>query len=59
MTTRGYGGITIGLTPLCRVLKRGTKVRCMRIGPAHEGDHGNDYIGESGTTWPRRKDDRT
>lgn len=52
MTTRGAGGITIGLTPLCRALKPRTKVPCMRIDPNHNGDHTNPYR-DGGVTWPR------
>lgn len=59
MTTRGYGGITIGLKPLCRVLKPGgvRGVRCMRIDPDHEGGHANDYV-LGGVTWPRTAKDK-
>ncbi|MFC9607515.1 hypothetical protein ACFTTN_29185 [Streptomyces niveus] len=58
MTTWGYGGISIGLKPLCQVLKPDARgVRCMRIGADHEGDHGNDYVG-LGVTWPRTAKDK-
>ncbi|MET9558554.1 hypothetical protein [Streptomyces sp. NPDC006645] len=38
---------------LCWVLKPGTGIRCVRIDPDHGGDHANEYVGDSGVTWPR------
>lgn len=53
MTMLGVDGTTIGVTPLCGALKPRTRIPCMRIGVDHKDDHGNDYVGERGVTWPR------
>ncbi|MFD6328263.1 hypothetical protein ACFWGI_01640 [Streptomyces niveus] len=38
---------------LCWGLKPGTGIRCVRIGPDHDGDHANEYVGDHGVTWPQ------
>ncbi|MFE9296296.1 MULTISPECIES: hypothetical protein [Streptomyces] len=57
MTMLAPGSTTIGLTPLCWTLKPKTAIRCVRIGPDHDGDHENEYVA-GGVTWPRRADDK-
>ncbi|MFD3521642.1 hypothetical protein [Streptomyces sp. NPDC058653] len=58
MTLLAPGSTTLGLTPVCWVLKPKTAIRCVRIGANHDGDHANVYAGKGGVTWPRTTADR-
>ncbi|WP_405794768.1 hypothetical protein [Streptomyces sp. NBC_01506] len=51
MTMLG-SGTTLGLKPLCWALKPRTQIRCVRIGPDHDGDHTNTYR-DGGVSWPQ------